>query len=63
VGGLPLPPAVLADTRLDPLARRGRQGVEVQEEIDDIAAEHQALAPAARAALRRLAADRADYRG
>lgn len=63
VGSLPLPGAVLADVRLDPLARRGRAGADVQVELDDIAAEHLGLAPALRSALRRVAAERADHRG
>lgn len=63
VGGLPLPATVLDDGRLDPLARRGRAGADVQVELDDIAAEHLGLAPALRSALRRVAAERADHRG
>jgi hypothetical protein len=63
VGGLPLPESVLADVRLDPLARRGRGAADVQVELDDIAAEHLGLAPALRTALRRVAAGRADHRG
>jgi hypothetical protein len=63
VGALPLPPAVLSDIRLDPLARAGRQGVRIQDDLDALAAEHLGLAPHARKLLRRVAAERADHRG
>jgi len=63
VGALPLPTAVLTDPRLDRLARDGRLGAPVQDELDDIAAEHLGLAPRARTLLRRAAAERAEHRG
>jgi len=63
VGALPLPPTVLTDARFDPLARAGREGARVQDDLDDLAAEHLGLAPGARKLLRRVAAERADDRG
>jgi hypothetical protein len=63
VGALPLPTAVLDDARFDPLARAGRQGARVQDDLDDLAAEHLGLAPGARELLRRVAAERPDHRG
>jgi hypothetical protein len=63
VGALPLPTAVLADTRLDPVAREGRLGAPIQDILDDLAAEHLGLARTARTLLRRVAAERAEHRG
>jgi hypothetical protein len=63
VGALPLPPTVLSDARFDPLTRAGRQGARIQDDLDDLAAEHLGLAPGARALLRRVAAERPDHRG
>jgi hypothetical protein len=63
VGALPLPTAVLTDSRLDRLARDGRLGAPVQDELDDLAAEHLGLARRARTLLRRAAAERAEHRG
>ena len=63
VGALPLPAAVLTDSRLDRLARDGRLGAPVQDELDDLAAEHLGLARRARTLLRRAAAERAEHRG
>jgi hypothetical protein len=63
VGALPLPAAVLADTRLDPMAREGRMGAPIQDLLDDLAAEHLGLARTARTLLRRVAAERAEHRG
>jgi hypothetical protein len=63
VGALPLPPTVLADSRLDLVAREGRLGAPVQDTLDDLAAEHLGLARRARTLLRRAAAERAEHRG
>ena len=63
VGALPLPTAVLTDSRLDRLAREGRLGAPVQDELDDLAAEHLGLARRARTLLRRVAAERPEHRG
>ena len=63
VGGLPLPPAALEDAALAALARRGADGEEIQEELDDRVAYHLALGQSARAALRAVAGrDTADRR-
>jgi hypothetical protein len=51
VARLPLPAAVLADTQLDSLARAGRAGNLVQEELDDIVARHLGLSSPGRRAL------------
>ena len=56
VGGVPLPPPVLADPELSTIARAGRRGEDVQDTLDDIAARHLELAAADRLALRRLVA-------
>jgi hypothetical protein len=40
VADLPLPPSVLADSRLSALAERGAEGEQIQEELDDVCAEH-----------------------
>ncbi|MFL5403906.1 MAG: Eco57I restriction-modification methylase domain-containing protein [Gemmatimonadales bacterium] len=58
VAQLPLPDAVLSDSRLDRLAQAGRGGCAVQEELDDIAGRHLGLSPAAEHALRSLVDDR-----
>lgn len=63
VGALPLPPAVLADSRLDRVAQEGRLGAPVQDTLDDLAAEHLGLARGARTLLRQAAAERAGHRG
>jgi hypothetical protein len=63
VGALPLPATVLADSRLDRVAREGRLGAPVQDTLDDIAAEHLGLARGVRTLLRRAAAERAEHRG
>jgi hypothetical protein len=52
VGGLPLPAAVLTDSALAALTRRGRGGEPVQDELDDITARHLGLSPANRCELR-----------
>ncbi|MDQ3427788.1 MAG: hypothetical protein M3477_08145, partial [Gemmatimonadota bacterium] len=62
IAALPLPASVLSDTELAAAAIAGRRGEPVQETLDDIAARHLALAPSARAALRRLAVGRAAHR-
>lgn len=51
VGDLPLPAGVLTDARLRALARDGLAGTHVQEELDDICAQHLALSPRERATL------------
>jgi hypothetical protein len=63
VGALPLPTTVLTDSRLDPLTRAGRAGARIQDDLDDLAAEHLGLAPGARELLRRVVAERPDHRG
>ncbi|HVD33679.1 MAG TPA: hypothetical protein VNC19_08895, partial [Gemmatimonadales bacterium] len=52
VARLPLPDGVLADGRLSRVAREGRAGRAVQEELDDIVARHLGLSAAAQRALR-----------
>jgi hypothetical protein len=52
VARLPLPIGALADTGLSRIAREGRAGRAVQEELDDIAARHLGLPGSARSALR-----------
>jgi Eco57I restriction-modification methylase len=52
VARLPLPDGVLADGRLSRIAREGRAGRAVQEELDDIAAQHLGLSASAQIALR-----------
>jgi hypothetical protein len=51
VARLPLPAAVLADTQLNSLARAGRSGGVVQEELDDVVARHLGLSTSGRRAL------------
>jgi hypothetical protein len=63
VGALPLPATVLTDSRFDSLARAGRAGTRIQDDLDDLAAEHLGLAPGARELLRRVAAECPDNRG
>jgi hypothetical protein len=63
VGGLPLPAAALTDPLLATLGRAGREGKEVQGELDDVAARHLGLCPTARAALLRFVSGRAAHRG
>ena len=63
VGALPLPATVLADSRFDALARAGRAGARIQDDLDDLAAEHLGLASAVRELLRRVAAECPDHRG
>jgi hypothetical protein len=52
VARLPLPNGALADGRLSRIAREGRAGRTVQEELDDIVARHLGLSAAAQIALR-----------
>jgi hypothetical protein len=52
VGALPLPTAVLTDPALAALARDGRRGEPVQDELDGITARHLGLSAGARAELR-----------
>jgi hypothetical protein len=52
VGRLPLPSSVLADSQLAGLARAGRRGGAVQEELDRRAARHLGLTSSAQDALR-----------
>jgi Eco57I restriction-modification methylase len=54
VARLPLPSGVLADPSLSRIAREGRGGRAVQEELDDIAARHLGLSASGRSALRSL---------
>ncbi|MFL5516392.1 MAG: Eco57I restriction-modification methylase domain-containing protein [Gemmatimonadales bacterium] len=63
VGALPVPAAVLTDSRLDRLAREGRLGAPIQDDLDELAAEHLGLARRARTLLGRAAAERAAHRG
>jgi hypothetical protein len=55
VADLPLPSSVLADSRLSALAERGAEGGLVQEELDDICAEHLGLPRHARSLLAQAA--------
>ncbi|MDQ3137055.1 MAG: Eco57I restriction-modification methylase domain-containing protein, partial [Gemmatimonadota bacterium] len=59
VSRLPLPAAVSSDAELSAIARAGRNGNEVQEALDDIAAGHLGLSASDRAALGRLVAESA----
>jgi Eco57I restriction-modification methylase/N-6 DNA Methylase len=52
VSRLPLPDGVLADQRLSRIAIAGRAGRPVQEELDDIAAQHLELSASAQRAIR-----------
>ena len=52
VGALPLPASVCAAAELTALARAGRLGAAVQEELDEVAARHLNLSSAAQSALR-----------
>jgi hypothetical protein len=52
VAALPLPEAACADPELTRLARAGRLGAAVQDELDDVAARHLNLRSAAQSALR-----------
>jgi hypothetical protein len=52
VARLPLPQGVLTDPSLSRIAREGRAGRLVQEELDDVAARHLQLSPRAQRALR-----------
>ncbi len=63
VADLPLPGAVPADLRLTELGRRGATGADVQEELDDLCAEHLALSPRERACLAGAPAASAQDRG
>jgi hypothetical protein len=55
VAALPLPDTVLDDRRLIELAERGTGGAEVQQELDNVCAEHLAIPAPTRALLARLA--------
>ncbi len=63
VADLPLPGAVPTDPRLTELGRRGLTGADVQEELDDLCAEHLALSPRERACLAGAPAAGAQDRG
>jgi hypothetical protein len=62
VARLPLPVSVLTDPRLSRITGEGRSGRAVQEELDDIAAEHLGLSPSSQSALRSVLAGTAHYR-
>ena len=51
IAGLPLPDSVLTDAELTRLARAGRTKVDIQENLDQLAAGHLGLSQAARRAL------------
>ena len=51
IAGLPLPDSVLTDAELTRLARAGRMKVDIQEQLDQLAAGHLGLSQAARRAL------------
>jgi hypothetical protein len=59
---LPLPASVLGDERLEHLAIAGRGGVQVHDELDDLAADHLGLSAADRSALGALVAGGAAHR-
>ena len=63
VGRLPLPPAVLTCRTLLGLAAAGRRGASIQDQLDELTAEHLGLAEPARSVLRRFLAGSADDRG
>jgi len=62
VAGLPLPDTVLADGRLSRIAREGRAGGDVQEELDAIVAQHLGLSASAQNALRGVVDGTAQHR-
>ena len=62
IARLPLPDAVLEDQALDRLARTGRDGERVQEELDDRVARHLGLSSSDQSALRSLACSTQDRR-
>jgi SAM-dependent methyltransferase len=63
VAELPLPRSVADDERLAAIARRGANGELIQEELDDICAEHLGLTPALRALLHAAPGVDPDHRG
>ncbi len=58
---LPLPPAVLRSPELAGLARAGRRGEPVQDQLDALCARYLGLSPASQCALRQLARPRPDH--
>jgi hypothetical protein len=62
VSRLPLPAAMLSDTRLSRITCEGRAGVAVQEELDDIVAQHLGLSERTQATLRTVLANTAKHR-
>jgi hypothetical protein len=62
VARLPLPDGALADGRLSRIAREGRAGRAVQEELDDIVARHLGLSASAQSALRSVVDGAAQHR-
>ena len=62
IARLPLPDSALEDTALDRLARAGRSGEAVQEELDDLVARHLGLSSSDQSALRNLAGPTQDRR-
>jgi hypothetical protein len=62
VARLPLASSALIDPDLSALARLARRGVEVQEELDNLAAKHLRLALSAQRALRAVLANSAHHR-
>jgi hypothetical protein len=62
VAHLPLPSSVLMDPALDRLARAGRSGTAVQDEVDSLAARHLGLSSAAQKVLRAAVDGSSGYR-
>ncbi len=62
VSRLPLPAAMLSDARLSRITGEGRAGHAVQEELDDIVAQHLGLSEKTQATLRTVLANTAKHR-